>query len=316
MSKPPERSSRPRLIKKGVTSDGRPEDRVAYPVEATPGSSPETRPREQKKTPTGSRAGRSPMAARPPQGTDRPLRRAPVSGSDQWGLLPDRPLFPVAGRTAKRQPFQRSQPKVKRRAAPRKRARARFAPPVPKKLTPEQRRQIEERYRAMVASGERPPEGRRKTIAREMGLPYALVSEVVKNHLHRERLRRTNFEIEKIYWREVLAGQDDAHAIVERAAAHLKLDPGRVWWWLEKLHEWRKALDAEPEVSEIERATILALYQEYLKRDAPPEKGLHLLISETVGSVTPRQVHKTLLQYRLSFWNQLKNNVRPDRVAS
>jgi len=314
MSKPPERSPRARLIKKGTASDGRPEDRARYPADATEA---ESLPREQKKVAASPREGRTSPSARASSTSQRTLRRPAISGPDQWGILPDRPLFPSVQRTAKRQPFKRSEQKLPRRPAPRKKpARRKAAPPVPKKLTPEQRRQIEERYRAMVASGERPPEGRRKTIARELGLPYALVSEVVKNYLHRERLRRTNFEIEKIYWREVLAGQDDARAIVERAAAELKLDPGRVWWWLEKLHEGRKALDAEPEVNETQRAAILSFYQEYLKREAPPEKGLHLLISETLGDVTPRQVHKVLLRYRLGFWTRLRNTVRPDRALA
>jgi len=313
MSKPPERPSRTRLIKKNAASDGRPEDRARHLPDGI--SSPEKLPREQKKTWAEPRAGR-PMVARPPQGTDRPLRRSPVSGADQWGVLPDRPLFPSAERTATRSPFQRSAQKIPRRTAARKRARVRAAPPVPKKLTPEGRQRIEERYRLMVASGERPPEGRRTAIAREMGVPYALVSEVVKNYLHRERLRRTNFEIEKIYWREIHAGEDDAQAIAERAAAELHLELGRVWWWLEKLHEWRKALDAESDVDEAKRAAILALYQEYLKRERPPDKSLHYLISETVGGTTPRQVHKVLLQYRLSFWNRLKNTVRPDRATT
>ncbi|MCS6816025.1 MAG: hypothetical protein N2443_05055 [Blastocatellia bacterium] len=313
MSKPPERSPRARLVKKGTASDGRPEDRARSPVHATEALFPEELPREQKKVAAGPREGRTPTASRSSSTSKRSLRRPAISGPDQWGILPDRPLFPSAQRTAKRQPFKRGEQKLPRRAASRKkRARPKAAPSLPKKLTPEQRRRVEERYRAMVASGERPPEGRRKTIARELGLPYALVSEVVKNYLHRERLRRTNFEIEKIYWREVLAGQDDARAIVERAAAELKLDPGRIWWWLEKLHEWRKTLDAEPEVSETQRAAILSFYQEYLKRETPPEKGLHLLISETLGNVTPRQVHKVLLQHRLSFWTRLKNNARPD----
>ncbi len=313
MSKPPERLSRARLVKKSAASDGRPEDRARHPVERA--SSPERLPREQKKTSTEPRAGR-PAAPRSSQGTERPLRRAPASGADQWGMLPDRPLFPSAERTMKRPLFQRSAQKIPRRAAARKRARSRAAPPAPRKLTPEERRWIEERYRLMVASGERPPEGRRKAIAREMGLPYALVSEVVKSYLQRERLRRTNFEIEKIYWREIRAGENDAQAIAGRAAAELHLELGRVWWWLEKLHEWRKALDTEPDVGEDKRAAILALYQEYLKREGPPDKSLHSLISETVGGITPRQVHKVLLQYRLSFWNRLRNTVRPDQAIA
>ncbi len=317
MGKPPERSPRARLIKKGTTSDGRSEDRARYPIDATEAIPSERLPREQKRVAAGSREGRAPAAPRSASVSQRSLRRPATSSSDQWGLLPDRPLFPSAQQTAHRQPFKRSEQKLPRRAvSQKKRARLKAAPSIPKKLTPEQRRQIEERYRAMVASGERPPEGRRKTITRELRLPYALVSEAVKSYLHRERLRRTNFEIEKIYWREVLAGQDDARAIVECAAAELGLDPGRIWWWLEKLHEWRKVLDAEPEVSETQRAAILSFYQEYLKRGAPPEKGLHLLISEAIGDVTPRQVHKVLLQYRLSFWTRLKSNVRPDRVMA
>ncbi len=320
MNKPPGRSPRARLIKKSAASDESParsEDRAPQPA---PKPS-----RAQSKTGTDSRPEGS-ARSRPSRDSstmaDRPLLQTHTSPLDPWGVLPDRPLFPGASRAAKpsRAPhrakasdslFTRKGQKAPRHMVKRKRPRARAASPPLKRLTPEQCRQIEERYRAMVAAGERPPEGRRKTIARELGLPYVLVSEAVKNYLHRERLRRTNFEIEKIYWHEVLSGQDDAHRIAERAAAHLNLDLGRVWWWLEKLHKWRKALENEPEVSPEQRAAILALYQDYLKRPAPPDRGLHGLISETVGGITPRQVHKVLLEYRLSFWNRLKNTVRP-----
>jgi hypothetical protein len=181
--------------------------------------------------------------------------------------------------------------------------------PEPQKLTPEQRKLAEERYRAMVIAGERPAEGRRKKIAEELGVSYAVISDVVRNYLQHDRLRRTNFDIERIYWRELHNGQDDARVIAETAAAELKLDVGRIWWWLQKLHEWRKNLDHDPDVTDEQRAAILSRYDEYLTLSEPPEQGLHFLLAQQVGEVTPRQIHKALLQHRLSFWNNLKNIV-------
>jgi len=216
----------------------------------------------------------------------RPLKRTPEKGVRK----------PPLGR---RPPTEIS----KKSATPRPPA------PQPPKLTPEQRQQIERLYKAMVVSGERPPEGRRRRIAAQLGVPHELVSEVVKSYLQHERLRRTNFDIEKIYWREVLAGQDDANLIAQRAAEELKLDVGRIWWWLQKLHEWPKTLHQDPDVNEEQKAAIVAAYEDYLKSSDPPEKGLHMTLSEKIGGVTPRQVHKTLLQYRLSFWKNLKNTI-------
>lgn len=302
---PPRESSapppRPRLIKKPTSSPGSPgpEDlssaearwRTAVPPVTEESPPPRYQSRSVPSAPSPPHRGRPHPRPGPPryQNEAEPIRRQYLGPRDLKGrgARPGRPKVARA--------------KMKKPRPPR------AHPPKPMLLTPEQRARVEEMYRAMVTRGERPPEGRRKKIAALLGLPYNLVADVVRNYLQHERLRRTNFDIEKIYWRELAQGQDDARAIAETAARELQLDVGRVWWWLEKLHEWRKSLTADPDVTDEQRAQIIAAYNDYLKQSEPPEMGLHKHLSEKIGGITPRQVHKTLLQYRLSFWNSLKN---------
>lgn len=199
-----------------------------------------------------------------------------------------------------RRPFPKA-PREPR--APRPPARPK---PMPVVLTQEQRDQVINLYRAMVTAGERPPEGRRNKIAADLNIPYATVAEAVRTYIQHERLRRTNFDIEKSYWTAVRAGARNARAITEQIAQQLTVDVGRVWWWLEKLHEPRKAFATDPDVDDEQRAKIQTEYDAYLELPEPPEQGLHLMIADRVGGITPRQVHKVLWEYRSSLWQQLE----------
>ncbi|MCS6805141.1 MAG: hypothetical protein RMM98_12515 [Acidobacteriota bacterium] len=188
---------------------------------------------------------------------------------------------------------------------------AKPAKPAPVVLTPAQQEEILNLYREMVGKGERPPEGRRVKIATLLNIPYAAVAQVVREHVTHERYRRTNFEIEKLYWQQVRLGQKNAGTIAQQIATQLNLDLGRVWWWLEKLHEPRKSFVHDPELGEAEKNGILAAYEAYLQQAEPPEKGLHQTLAEQIGNVTPRQVHKVLWAYRDQVWQTLEGREPP-----
>jgi len=292
---PPAGPPRVRLIKKSTTprepeEAAHSDDRVRLPLSPEENTAP---PRHQSRTAPPPRPPREHARPHPrreyPRYRDEsePIRRQHLGARDRSCPRPHP------------RRFWKGRPKTKKPPSGRH--------PRPIRLTPEQRAQVEEMYRSMVTRGERPPEGRRKKIAATLGVPYELVQDVVRNYLQHERLRHTNFDIEKIYWRELRQGQDDARAIAETAAAELKVEVGRVWWWLQKLHEWRKSLHSDPDVSDEQRAQIIAEYNAYLQQSQPPETGLHKFLADKIGGITPRQVHKTLLEYRLNFWNNLKN---------
>jgi len=223
----------------------------------------------------------------PPRAPARPQRRF------------DPPLRPPERPPWKKEPFPN-------RPAPR---RPRVPPspkPAPVVLTEEQRVKILDLYRGMVMAGERPTEGRRKKIADRLDLPYASVADVVRGYVTHERYRRTNFDIEKAYWQTLREGETNARTIARRIAERLRLEEGRIWWWLEKLHEPRKSFANDPEVEEPKRAAIVALYQTYLQQANPPEMGLHRWLAEQIGGLTARQVHKVLCEYRLGLWQSLE----------
>ena len=65
------------------------------------------------------------------------------------------------------------------------------------------------------------------------------------------------------------------------------------------VHDDPRAFENVPEPDPDVRDQIIGAYVTYLQSEAPPEKGLHQTISETMeGLVKPRQVHKVLETYR------------------
>ncbi|RMG52844.1 MAG: hypothetical protein D6723_08145 [Acidobacteria bacterium] len=233
-------------------------------------------------------------------------QRGPAEASVQGGER-----RPMGRPRMKKSPKRWAKKKGRRRGATQRKS-ARSAPPsAPVVLTEEDRAKILQLYQAMVLANERPPGGRRRKIATVLNLPYKQVAEVVKNFLTHARYRRTNFEIEKAYWRAVQAGETNARAIAAQIAGQLQLAEGRVWWWLKKLHEPRKSFARDPEIEESKREAILAEYRAYLQRTEPPVKGLHLTLAEHIGGLTPRQVHKVLWEYRIGIWNSLEGIDQP-----
>lgn len=203
----------------------------------------------------------------------------------------------------KKKPFQKRQEPRRPRVPPPPK-------PAPVVLSQEQKEEILGLYRSMVTKGERPPEGRRKKIAALLNIPYASVAEVVRNYVTHERYRRTNFDIERAYWQAVRAGETNAQTIAAHIAEQFRLEEGRIWWWLEKLHEPRKSFAHDPEVEESKRSAVVAQYEAYLQLPDPPEKGLHQSLAEQLGGLSPRQVHRILWEYRMSQWRLLEGTQR------
>ncbi len=178
-------------------------------------------------------------------------------------------------------------------------------PDVP--VTPEMKAQAIEMYAGYVARGERPPGGRRNTIAKALGIPFRQVRDIVYQWSLSEYAksptddlsREQRFEIEKLYLTEIDQRRYHLDEITDKIAAQLSYTtPYQIARWLDTMHEDAAKLANVPDVpSEVERQ-ILDFYQQYLDSPAPPEQGLHATIAEKLGTVSKRQVHKVLLHYR------------------
>jgi hypothetical protein len=154
---------------------------------------------------------------------------------------------------------------------------------------------------------ERPPEGRRKRIATEMGLPYRAVVLAVRKWNQsqpqgKELSRGERFLVEKSYF-SFLERESDFSRVKELITQQTGLSQWQVSRYLDLLHDGEDRLRQVPDVSPDQRATILAEYQVYLSSPGPPAPPLHALIAERTG-VNPKQVHKVLLAYRLGRFRE------------
>jgi hypothetical protein len=170
-------------------------------------------------------------------------------------------------------------------------------------LTEEQEQEVIKRYQEYVEGMKRPPHGRRKTIAADMGLPrHAVVLAVRKwnqgqpqaEHLSREE----RFLMEKSYF-SLLESENSLSRIKEQMTREAGLTHWQVCRYLDVLHDGEDQLREVPDVSPEQRTAILSEYQAYLSAPVPPGPPLHTLIAERTG-VSPKQVHKILLAYRLA----------------
>ena len=169
-------------------------------------------------------------------------------------------------------------------------------------LTKEQEQEVRKRYQAYVEEMERPPKGRRKSIAAEMGLPYrAVVLAVRKWNQGQSQAtdlsRAELFSVEKSYFRCLEKGSSLSR-IKEQITQETGLNYWQVCRYLDLLHDGEDRLREVPDVSPEQRKAILAEYHAYLSAPGPPGPPLHTLIAERTG-VNPKQVHKVLLAYRL-----------------
>jgi hypothetical protein len=171
-------------------------------------------------------------------------------------------------------------------------------------LTEEQEQEIIRRYQAYVKRMERLLEGRRKRIASEMDLPYRAVVLAVRNWNRKQKdlSREERFQVEKSYFRLLEKGASFEGA-KEQITRETGLDEWQVSRYLDLLHDGEERLLKVPDVLPEQKTAVLAEYHSYLAASAPPVLPLHALIAERTG-VTPKQVHKVLLSYRLSRFHE------------
>lgn len=174
-------------------------------------------------------------------------------------------------------------------------------------VSPELKAQIIEAYEGYVARGERPEGGRRKTIAKMVGLPFGQVRDIVYEYSLAqfqkssvpEPTREQHFQLEKLFWSEM----DHPRYAWEELPEKLAELSGQFTAW--QVMRWRDMLlddeDRFARVPDVEpglEAKILDAYKQYLAAPAPPEQGLHHHIARQIGDITPKQVHKVLQVYR------------------
>ncbi len=170
-------------------------------------------------------------------------------------------------------------------------------------LTPEEEAEVIKRYRDYVERMERPPAGRRKTIAKDLEVPFRLVASAVQGWKRGQRpveelTREQRFEIEKVYFRDLGEGKSFKEILAE---IEQKSGLGRwqILRWLDLIHDGEKPLQKVPQVTEEQGQSIISGYLDYLSAPAPPGPFLHTLLAEKSGA-TYKQVHKVLLTYRLN----------------
>jgi hypothetical protein len=172
-----------------------------------------------------------------------------------------------------------------------------------KPLSAEEEAEVITRYRDYVEKMERPPAGRRKTIARDMGIPFRTVVAVVREWKRSQvpmgdLTRDQRFWLEKTYFR-LLEGGKSLGEIFKEITQESGFNRWQVIRYLDLLHDGEERLEKAPEVTAEQKEKILAGYFDYLKAPSPPGPFLHTLLAEESGT-THQQVHKVLLTYRLS----------------
>jgi hypothetical protein len=174
-------------------------------------------------------------------------------------------------------------------------------------LTDELRTRAIEMYQRFVESGHRPDGGRRRAISSALGLPYKQVMKVIREWSMSEYeksptpnpSRQQLFEVERLYWNELVQQRYRLTELPERIAGELEfVTRWQVLRWLDVLHDDERAFANVPDPSPDAQELILEGYREYLASEAPPEHGLHYSIAGKIPKVSPRQVHKILQNYR------------------
>jgi hypothetical protein len=170
-------------------------------------------------------------------------------------------------------------------------------------LTPEEEAEVVKHYRDYVERMERPPAGRRKTIAKDLEVPFRLVASAVQGWKRSQRpveelSREQRFEIEKAYFRFLGEGKS-LKEILEEIEQKSGLSHWQITRFLDLIHDGEKLLKKVPDVTEEQGQSIINGYLDYLSASAPPGPFLHTLLAEKSGA-TYKQVHKVLLTYRLN----------------
>jgi len=176
----------------------------------------------------------------------------------------------------------------------------------------ETRQEIIRRYHDYVVQMERPPKGRRKTIAADLGVTFRAVAVTVRDWKRelssvKELNREQRFRIEKSYF-QALENRRPLADLAEEMAGAIGGSPFDILRYLDLIHDGIERLKKVPDATPEEWKVVLSAYTEYLSAASPPEPFLHNLIAAKTG-VTPQTVHKTLLQYRLE---RLREAIIPD----
>ncbi|OYT71843.1 MAG: hypothetical protein CFK52_06930 [Chloracidobacterium sp. CP2_5A] len=180
-------------------------------------------------------------------------------------------------------------------------------------LTPEQREQAVALYRRFIETGERPPGGRRRFIAQQLGVSLDSVVLVIRQWAQAQYAqsptpkptREQLFLVEKAFYRHLVEGDEPYEELPEAIAQDLGfVTPYQVLRWIDVLYDNSKFPPDLPDMTPAQREATLAEYKDYLSQAAPPERALHATIAEKVGGVTPRQVHKALYDYRVELRRQ------------
>jgi hypothetical protein len=176
-------------------------------------------------------------------------------------------------------------------------------------ISPEIKAEIIRRYKHYVDHNERPPEGRRKKISADLAVPYQQIRNILYEWSQGqfsqsptpELSRELRFEIEKAYFAELDAQReklDDIPSVVaERLGTVTRYQVSR---WLDTLHDDDSRFNGVASVAPEIEAQVIEEYRRYLASSVVPEKGLHKTISEKIGGLNARQVHKILQSFRKS----------------
>ncbi|HEU5237656.1 MAG TPA: hypothetical protein VFU37_10970 [Pyrinomonadaceae bacterium] len=174
-------------------------------------------------------------------------------------------------------------------------------------LTDELKTRAIEMYQRFVESGHRPEGGRRRAISSALGLPYKQVMKIIREWSMAEYetsptpnpSRQQLFEIEKMYWNELIKRRYRLTELPSKIADELGyVSRWQVLRWLDVLHDDERAFANVPDPAPEAQQQILDAYTEYLNSAAPPEHGLHYSIAGQIAKVSPRQVHKVLQNHR------------------
>jgi hypothetical protein len=174
-------------------------------------------------------------------------------------------------------------------------------------ISHEQRGRAIQMYQRFVESGHRPEGGRRRAISIALGLPYKQVMKLIREWSMAEYeqsptpnpSRQQLFEIEKLYWEEMLKQRYRLTEMPQKIADHLGyVTRWQVLRWLDVLHDDERTFSNVPDPTPEIQRQILDAYHEYLQLPSPPEHGLHYSIAGRIEKVSPRQVHKVLQSYR------------------
>ncbi len=180
-------------------------------------------------------------------------------------------------------------------------------------LTPEQREQAVAMYRRFIETGERPPGGRRRFIAQQLGVSLDSIVLVIRQWAQAQYAqsptpkptREQLFLIEKAFYRHLLEGDEPYEELPEAIAHDLGfVTPYQVLRWIDVLYDNSKFSADLEETTPEQRAAVIAEYQDYLRQATPPERSLHATIAEKIGGITPRQVHKALYDHRVELRRQ------------